>query len=460
MKRVVVVGGGVAGLAAAHYLAAARPRADLDVRLIEASPHPGGKTRTIREGGCVLEWGPHGILDNAPLTMDLIAELGLSARLLLSRDEARRRHVLYAGRLQDVPASPRGLLASGLLPLSGKLRLFLEPFVRARAPAEESVADFAARRLGKAVIAPLLEPFVTGIYAGDVRALSLRSCFPLLNELERDHGGLLRGMMARAKQRKARGEARRLPALCSFKSGLGELTEALMRSLGESYLGETRVRALKRQGSGYFLELTGKGPQSLAADALVLALPVDAARGLVEPLDAELAAALAAIPLAGIAVVCATFPRERVRHPLDSFGFLCARGEGRRILGCIFASSVFSGHAPPGLVSLRALLGGVFSPEIARAPEESIAGAALADLDDLLGLRGEPERLRVFRHERALPQYNLGHAERLAAIERALTRHPGLFLAGAGYSGVSVNDCVRSGRNTAEKVLCQLLAAG
>lgn len=458
MTRVIVLGGGIAGLATAWYLGrSAPPDLDLDVRVIEPAATCGGRIQSDRDGGTVFEWGPHGFLDNAPETLELADAVGLGSRRIESRADARRRFVLHGGRLKEVPHSPGGLFRSDLLGAGAKLRLFLEPFVRKGDFVDESVAAFAARRLGKGVVAPLLEPFVTGVYAGDPAQLSVRCAFPQLWQLEREHGSLLRGMMRRGREQRQRGEPRRTPVLCSFRDGMAELPRALKAALGNRCHAGVRVRAVLRDGDGYAVELDGGPVPVMRADVLVLAVPTAAAAGLTEGFDRDLAATLRTIPHAGIAVVYLSFPRGRVGGDVEAFGFLCARAERRDILGCIYASSVFEGHAEPDTVVLRALLGGVHRPELAEQGDDALAGLALRDLAPLLELRGEPERVRVFKHPRGIPQYTLGHQSRLAAIDSVLRKYPTLFVTGAGYRGVSVNDCIANAKKVAGNVVRFLL---
>lgn len=450
--RVVVVGGGIAGLSCAWFLLrTAPPDLDLDVRVLEIAPRVGGKLHSERENGMLFEWGPHGILDDAEDTATLISELGLVDRVLRAREAMKRRWVLWNGKLHEVPTSPPAMLVSSLLSFGAKVRVFREPFVKAIDAYDESVADFAKRRFGAGVIEPLVEPGVAGIFAGDVAQLSLRSAFPKLHALEQEHGSILKGFRALAAARRARGRAS--PTLMSFRDGMGELPAALARALGDRVFTNARITSIARDGSGYALDVDGAAVPTMRADSLVLACSSQEAKRLVASFDPDLGSNLGLIPTAPIVVVCLVYERGQVDHPLDGFGFLCARREKRAILGAIFASSVFEGHAPDGRVQLRVLLGGALGRKNAELSDDALLAVVKRELAEILAIRGEPSATRIFRHPQAIPQYVVGHHARLAAIDSQLNRHPQLYVAGASYRGVSVNDCIQSGRVVAGNLL-------
>jgi len=450
--RVVIVGGGIAGLSCAWFLVrTAPPDLHLDVRVLEVAPRVGGKIFSDREDGMLFEWGPHGILDDAEDTRTLIAELGLTDRVVRGRESNQRRWVLWKGKLHSVPTSPLALLRTPLLTFGAKLRVFKEPFVKPIDTYDESVADFATRRFGAGVVAPLVEPGVAGIFAGDVSQLSLRSAFPKLHAIEQEHGSILKGFGELAKARRARGES--AARLISFQDGMGELPGALARVLGDRVQTGARITSIARDGSGYALDVEGAAVPTMRADVLVLACAAAESKRLVASFDPDLSSNLGLVPTAPIAVVCLVYDREQVTHPLDGFGFLCARRENKAILGAIFASSVFDGHAPNGRVQLRALLGGALGRKNAERSDSDLERIASQELGEIVGIRGGPRAVRVFRHPQAIPQYGVGHHARLAAIDSQLNRHPQLYVAGASYRGVSVNDCVKSGRVVAGNLL-------
>lgn len=456
MNRVAVVGGGLAGLATAHALVARRP--DLDVVVLEADAAPGGKVRSSAQDGYVFDWGPNGFLANVPETLLLARALGLEARLRPAADAAARRYVYRDGALRPVPTSPGTFLRSELLSLPGKLRALSEPLLARAVRREESVHDFVARHFGHEAARVFAGVFVAGISAGDPRELSVDALFPRLRQLEAAHGSLLRGMAA------ARRAARAAPAvagaagdgrLTSFDGGVQVLVDALAAALGARVRTEARAVALRdaagRAGSGALLTLADGG--EVEADAVVLATPAFAAAELLAPTAPEAAAALAAIRYVDVAVVALGYDRVDVARRLDGFGFLAPRGEGVRALGVLWSSATFPDQAPPGKVALRAIAGGALDPGFVGLADDEALAAVRRDLERSMGVVAEPEAVRIVRWPRGIPQFTLGHRERVAAARSALaTRWPRLALAGNYLDGVGLNDVVRSASAAAERL--------
>ncbi|HEU4456668.1 MAG TPA: protoporphyrinogen oxidase [Longimicrobium sp.] len=448
-RSAAVVGGGLAGLAAAWRLA----RAGVRVRVFEAGPRAGGVIGSVRGGGFLAELGANSLAEPSPAVRALFREAGLEPRLLPTNAEARRRYVVRGGRPLAVPTSPPGLLATRLLSLRAKLRVLAEPLAGPSREADESVSEMVRRRLGREVLDYLVEPFVAGIYAGDPDRLSARSAFPRLVGLEDEHGSLLRGAKAASRARRAAGGSRD-PSIYSFAEGMEELPRALAAGLGGAVSVATAVRAVRQMPGGWAVE-TDASEETFGA--VVLAVPAHALGAMeIEGMDAADAEALAAIPHAPVAVLVQGFRREDVAHPLDGFGMLIPRVERRRIMGVLFTSTMFPGRAPEGHVSLTTFVGGTRAPEMAALPPNRLASVVGGELRALLGVRGDP----VFSHHhhwtRAIPQYVLGHGQaqrRMDAVERAC---PGVFLAGSYRSGVSVGDTLASGLKSADAALAHL----
>lgn len=439
-RRVVVVGGGLAGLVVGQRLASIPA---LELTVLETERRPGGKALTdvvpAASGRWLLEWGPQTLLvEPAGALVRAIADAGLRTEVLQARAESRRRLVLWEGALRPVPRS-----LSSIVGVTGALRAFAEPLLGAGPPAgDESVQAFAARRFGVAVADRLVGAFVTGIFAGDPARLSVRSAFPRLAALERDHGSVLRGAL--------RGGAARRDTI-TLRRGAGSLTDGLARALGPALRLGAPATELVRDGAGWRVETPGG---ALAADAVVLATPAFAASYLLRPTDAPLADALAAIPYAPVAAVALGYREAAFEGgPPQGFGFLVPRGQAR-VLGCLFPTSIAAGASPPEHVLLRVLVGGALDPEGASLPEAELVALCRREVEPLVGLRdGEPPVLtRVFRHARAIPQYELGHADRLAAIEARRATLPGLFLAGNAYRGVSLGDVCEDAERVAAEV--------
>jgi oxygen-dependent protoporphyrinogen oxidase len=446
--RVVVAGGGISGLTAAVLARAAGH----DVVCVDPSSRPGGLIRTERHDGFLCEVGPQAVLDDAPDTRALISALGLDARAVTATAEARRRFIYARGGLQVLPMTPQALLGSRLLSARGKLRLLAEPFIRARARLaslgddSETVADFATRRLGPEAGRTLLGTGVIGIYAADAALLSIASAFPRLAAMERDHGGLFRGMLAARKLGKRPGRP------LSFADGLGELPAALGDALGPAGWVRGRVVAIEpRAGaSAWRVVVEGGTTPGLEADVLVLTMAPEETARILAPIAPAARDALTGMPTAPIAACCLGFRDTSAADmgmDLAAYGFLVARGQQPRLLGCQYESSTFPNRAPPGGVLLRAILGGTgpgFQPEIIDMSDERIAEHAVADLKTVAGLRKAPDLVRVWKHPRGLPLYAPGHAARVAALDEALREQRGLFVIGHGLRGLGVNESIRA----------------
>ena len=456
MTRVAVVGGGLSGLALAHALSArAAEDAPLDVSVLERDGRTGGLIRTESVDGFLCEHGPSGFLDSVPETLALVDALGLTPRLQPSLDLARRRFVVRAGGLRALPTSPGSLVTSRILSPPGVVRLLGEPFVARGRDDDESLHGFAARRFGGEAADVLADAMASGMFGGDARVLSLRACFPAVWQMEREHGSLVRAMIAR---RRAAGDGtpRRGPGrLTSFTNGLAELIDGLTGALGPRVRTGTTVDRLSRGPDGPF-RLTLAHGGVLEADAVVLTQGAPATARLLQPFDPSLASEIAAIPSAPMVTMCAGYDASAVGHRLDGFGFLAPRGAGLRLLGVLWESSIFPGRAPSGHVLLRVMLGGATDPGAVDLDDDRLWARVRAELRATLGVAGTPRLLRVIRHRVGIPQYVLGHADRLARLDTALARHPGLFLGGQAFRGIGINACIADAGGLADRVLAGL----
>jgi oxygen-dependent protoporphyrinogen oxidase len=432
--RVVVVGGGIAGLTVAERLVAAGH----DVTLLDADARAGGVIRSERRDGFLCETGPQAILSGRADTRALLAAAGLEARVIRSHEATRRRFVYVRGALRALPSSPPALLKTDLLGPRAKLRLAREPFVAKSDPAtDESVMAFFERRFGVDAARAVGAPAVIGIYAGDAAKLSIKSALPRLYELEQKHGSVLRGAFAERHD----GET---PRSFSFPEGLEELPRALAANLGARRV-TARAAALEPVGTGWRVQVHSGAPA--LADHVVLTTPARVTADLLAPLAPGAAAALASVPFAPLAVCALGFRAPSATPgPLDigmdlqAYGFVVARGEGPTLLGCQYESSIFDHRAPPGAVLLRTLHGGTFEPAVVDATDDAIASSAVADLRRAAGLRVEPDFVAVWRHAAGIPQYDLAHAARVRAVDDDVRRLPGLHVIGQATSGVGVND--------------------
>ena len=443
--RVVVIGGGIVGLTAAFRLR----QHGADVRLLEAASRAGGHALTVRADGFLVEGGPNGFLRRAHEDVAgsgptaLVRDVGLGDALIEARPAARRRFVVRGGRLRRVPDSPPALFGSDALSPAGTLRALLEPFAR-RAPAEgeESVYEFARRRVGREAAEVLVDTAVAGISAGDSRELSMAAAFPLMARMEREHGSLIRALLARREPS---------PRLVSLAGGMATLTEALAARLGDALRTGARVRRLAREGNSWRVALDGGG--SLAADRVVLAIPASQAAPLLTDVDAELACELAAFPYAGLAVVALAFRDASLPVPLDGYGYLVTRDEGLETLGVVWESSLFTGRAPEGRVLVRAMLGGARRPEVVALDEDELVRRARRDLARVLRVQAPPLETWVWRWPQAIAQYTRGHLVRVARARARAARLPGLELCGTSYDGIAFASGVLSAERAAERVL-------
>lgn len=441
----LVVGGGISGLSTAWFL----HRRGIAVRVLEAETRPGGLISTERHDGWLIERGPNSTLQKPARPDDalgrLVEGLGLSPRLLEAGKTGNRRYVMRDGRLLALPGSPPAMLTTRLFSLRAKLRLLAEPFI-GRASVEETIAAFVERRLGREFLDYAVEPFVSGVYAGDPRTLSVRAAVPRIHQLEVLYGSLIRGAFALGKAAKGAG----MPAgrLISFDQGMAVLPETLAAALppGSVRVG-CRVSSVQPTEGGWEVTYDGEIERG---SRLVLAVPAAAAAALLEPLAPEAAALLREIVYAPIVSAGFGYPRAAVGHPLDGFGFLVPRREGVRILGGLFSSALFPDRAPPGKALVTAFIGGATDPDAVQTDEHSLTALIHKDLGRTLAIDAAPCLTRLARHAAAIPQYTLGHLERVTAIGRAVAALPNLFLRASWQGGVSVADCIRNGEIMAE----------
>lgn len=434
MSSTIVVGGGLSGLVRAYALA----RRGEDVLLLERSPKPGGVVRTDRVDGYLIERGPNTVRPT-PELWSLVCDLGLTSEAVIAPPSALR-YLDWGGRLYAMPMSPLGLAVTPLLSAGAKLRLLAEPFVRKRGPEGESVADFFARRLGPQVAERFIEPFISGIFAGDAHELSMAAAFPPLWSLDAKYGSLLRGAIASRKER--RPPAVKPPrGLLSFRHGLQTLPNALAAFLGPRARFDTPVQAISRDGHGW-KAVTPSG--SHEAERLVVATPQAAAAELARAFAPAASAALEAIPSPPVAVLHLSYPKDAFDTPPKGFGFLVVPQKERRILGCLFTSCLFDGRAPEGRVLLTIFMGGMRDPGAVALSDDALVEAAGFNLRSAMGVRGTPTRVAITRWEHAIPQYDRGHLVRISAIAAAEAGQPGLCFLGAYRGGISVGDVVKN----------------
>jgi oxygen-dependent protoporphyrinogen oxidase len=465
MKKAIIVGGGISGLATAWLLQEKARKAGigLEINLVEKDERVGGKIRSIKADGYLCEWGPNGFLDNKPQTLDLCRDLQADAQLLRSNDNARKRFIYSEKILHRLPENGPAFFKSRLISWPGKLRLMLEPtpFI-AKAPEgiDETLAAFGRRRLGDEALRKLIAPMVSGIFAGDPETMSLQSCFPRIAELEREYGGLVRAMIKLAKKKKADIAAGKVVAsaagpggvLTSFRDGLQSLPEIIHdRLAGGVIVADEEVTEIGRGNSLPYGVKTNK--RILDADVVVLAAPAYAASRMLAGLDRDMSVILDQIPYSSMTVICFGYERDKIDHDLNGFGYLIPKAEGMSILGTLWDSSIFENRAPQGRVLLRSMMGGACFPEYIGLSNAEVQRRVQDNLQSIMGITAPPDFVRIFRHQKAIPQYTVGHGRRLQALADAGSTHPGLFLTGNSYRGIGLNDCVAAAERTSNEVI-------
>ncbi|OLD78183.1 MAG: protoporphyrinogen oxidase [Candidatus Rokubacteria bacterium 13_1_20CM_4_70_14] len=461
--RLVVVGGGITGLAAAHHaLELARERRiALELTLVEARERLGGTIATERAGGFLIEAGPDSFLSEKPWALALCRRLGLEDRLARTDDRYRKVFVWHAGRLHPLPdgwelLAPTRLapfLSSRLFSWPGTLRMAFDLVLPRGIADDESLGAFVRRRLGREALERVAQPLVAGIYTADPDDLSLTATMPRFAELEKQERSIILGLRrARRRARETGVSGARWSLFVTLKEGMEDLVAALATRLQPgTVLLKQRVAGVERRGDRWRVA-TAEGAD-LDADRVIVATESHAAARMLRYVDPTLATLLAEIPYASSATVTLGYRRADVPHPLDGFGFVVPRTEKRALLACTFSSVKYAGRAPEGDVLLRAFVGGALNEAVLELDDAPLVMRARAELREALGITAAPALARVFRWPKAMPQYHVGHLARVETIERRAGALPGLDLAGGAYRGVGIADCVRSGEAAAERAL-------
>jgi oxygen-dependent protoporphyrinogen oxidase len=450
LMRIAIVGGGISGLSLAYALL--EKGEGLDIKVFEAKNRPGGKIYTEKVNGYVCEAGVNGFLDNKPSTLELAARINLSP--LRSSDNARNRFIYTDGALQQIPDSAVKFFMSNFLSLSGRLRMIGEYFVPRAMKDDETLESFAERRVGREFYEKLLDPMASGVYAGDPTKMSIRSCFAKVYGLERNYGGLIKGFMAVGKEAKKSGkkvEAGPGGTLMSFREGMYSLIESLENLLGYRIETGKAAKGIDKIPNGYQLHF--QDGSTYEADCVVLASPAIDSAEIVRDFDKTIFDTLKTIPYPALSVVSFGFKREKIHRDINLFGYLIPGKERRKILGTLFDSSIFENRAPEGYVLLRSMVGGARAERLAMLDDEKLIGTVRDELAAILGLMAEPDFVKVFRWEKAIPQYLLGHYRKLETLDAASAKHKNFYLTGNAYRGVAVNDCIANSYNLAEVIV-------
>jgi oxygen-dependent protoporphyrinogen oxidase len=445
---VVVIGGGISGLSCAYRLF----QLGVPVTVLESESRVGGLIGTEERDGFLFETGPQSF-QGIDSVLDVVRDIGLENHLEQANPRAPR-YVLRHGKLEKIPMSPQAILGSPLLGFGSRWRVATEALRRTKPPTEEeSVAQFVRRKFGHEILEYLVSPFVSGVYAGDPEKLSLRAAFPTVDEWERTYGSILRGA---GKSRSSKSASQGPPPLCSFDRGMAMLPGQLSAKIGQSVRINARVTAVERSGdadSTYRIQFTQDGrTDALDASAVVLATPAYVAAHLLESIAAPLSRALAGIAYTGVAVVGAAYHAKQVGAVLDGFGVLIPRAEKIRTLGIVWNSSLFPARSGEGRVLLSSFVGGATDLEIMSMSDQAILATVEADCAKLLKITGSPIVSRLWRHPKALPQYNIGHGHTVEAIRAVERSTPGLYFAGNYLEGPSIGKCIERDTQTGDAV--------
>lgn len=468
MKHVVIVGGGIAGLATAYYLQKKRDETGypVDYTLIESDPRLGGKivTRTIDD--FVIEGGPDSVVTTKPWGVKLFKELGLEDQLIPTNDYKRAIFVLNKGKLVNFPGGFRLTIPTEFVPFAlsplispwGKLRMAMDLFIPPRRETgDESLASFIRRRLGNEALDKIAGPMMGGIYVADPERLSLKSTFPQFLAMEQQHGSLIKAMQQAKKNRPANG-AKPPPMFISLKGGLNDLVTALVKQLDGELCTGRPVTNVEPHGSGFELALDHPQMPTIKADAVILAVPAYVAADLVEPFLPPLARLQRKIRYVSTATISLGYRRADVidQHQFDGFGFLIPKGQGRKLIACTWTSTKFDGRAPDNDILLRAFVGGDGQDDVVNLSDDRLLSLVKSEIADIMGVTAQPIVHQIFRWVKSNPQYDVGHLERVDQMEALARQMPGLHLTGSAYRGIGIPDCIKDAMDTVDQLFEQL----
>ncbi len=448
MKKVCVIGGGISGLCVAYRL----KQKGAGVLLVERKAVCGGNIQTERNDDFLIEWGPNSTLASTHL-FELVAELGLLDEVAPANATAKKRYILKGGKLRALPLKIVQIVGTDILSTKAKLKLLGEPFVKGKSPEGESVAEFFRRRLGQEVLDYAVDPFVSGIFAGNPDELSIESAFPSLFKMEADYGSILRATALGKKEKPGKFVPKEISRTVSFKNGMQTLTDKLAENLAGEIRTETEVVECKTENGKWKIKTDDAEINAKSFDAIVVATPSFVAAELVDDFDGELSQRLSEIYHPPLAVIVSAFKKKDINFDLDGFGFLIPKVERRKILGSLWSSVIFEKRAPENVHLLTTFIGGARNAELFDKSDDELFQIAQTELNEILGLKGEPIFQRIRRWKKAIPQYNIGYEKITDSIEDFKKEHAGFFFCSNFYRGISVSDCIKSSVVATEEIL-------
>ncbi len=471
MKKIVIIGGGIAGLAAAHRLQEEIDRGgSLDCVVLEATNQFGGKIATERFDGFVIERGPDSFISQKPAAVEMCKKLGLGDRLVGTNQEQTKTYVYTGKKLVTMPDGLSLMIPTKFLPfaftplfsLQGKARMALDLIIpKKRGNGDESLASFVRRRMGEEALRKMAEPMLAGIYASDPETMSIHSTFPMFVQTEKKYRSLILGMLARKRQQLMQKPAPPGPGknhqpfslFMTLKNGLGEMVDAVIeKSPDVTFRTDAKVQEVTKGTSTSWRVVLEDG-DTIDADSVMFATPAKLSAGFLQPIAPKVADLLNQIKYVSTATVTLAYRKEGFSHPLNGFGFVVPRTEGRKILACTWTSSKFPHRTPDGFVMLRCFVGGALNEDLAEQEEDAIRKMVKKELADLMGIHQEPEICKVFHNKKSNVQYRVGHAALIESVQKELQAFPGLFLTGSAYTGIGIPDCIQNGTRAAESVI-------
>ncbi len=442
-KKAIVLGGGISGLTAAYALV----KSGAETVVLEARQEPGGTMRSSWQNGYLVDYGPNSGLETSPFIKEMINEIGLADEFIYASESAKKRYILKNGELYALPVSPHAFFRTPLFSFGAKLRLFAEPFVGKSSDGYyQSIAEFVERRLGKEFLTYAIDPFVSGVYAGDPHKLSVKSAFPKLYALEENYGGLIKGLIKGARERKKRAETSKQSAqMFSFKNGMQTLPKTLAEFFKNKIIFGAKAAAVKKTGAKYsVLFSVGNSKEEIDADIVISALPAYVAAEVFENIDETLATKLKSVFYPKVMSLYLGYDKNRIGRELDGFGFLIPGAEKKKFLGAIWSSVIFPNRAPENKASFTLFVGGAKDQNRDWETPQKIIDEVLPEFEEIMKIDGAPDFITYKIWDKAIPQYNKGYVEIENRCDKFEKENPGIYLTGNFRRGISVGDCIKN----------------
>jgi len=450
-NKITILGAGISGLATAYWL----NKEGFDVTILEAGSEPGGSMITEKEGDFLIDYGPNSGLETTPVIRKLVDEIGLTDQMIYANQEGDKRYILRNGKLNPLPTGGAAFFKSKLFSTAGKLRLMKEPFVgKSEDGYYQSIAQFVERRLGKEFLDYAIDPFVSGVFAGDPSKLSVKSAFPKLYRLEELYGGLIKGMIRGARERKKSAEQSKQSAkMFSFINGMQTFPIAIAEKLEGKVNYNCVIEKVSKSKSGYKVsyKLDGK-VKNIESEYILSTLPSEATSKIFGAIDPKLSEHLDEIYYPPVMVLYLGFRKEAIGHPLDGFGYLIPSKEKRKFLGAIWSSVIFPNRASDDMAAFTLFVGGARSPQIFEKDADELIQEVLAQFNPIMDVKEEPVLIKHKLWKKAIPQYNLGYIEHENYFDRFEKENEGLFLSGNFRGGISVGDCIKNSDLVANRI--------